>query len=113
MMVPPGRSWPVRSASSIMVRPIRSLTLPPGFSSSSLARIVGLMPAVTLCSRTSGVFPTRSRMLSENFNAPSSASLSLVGAVLGAEPAEEDDGRGDAEGHLAEDHEHGAGDRLV
>src|SRR5205807_1144984 len=68
MMVPPGRSLPVRSASSTMVRPIRSLTLPPGFSCSSLARMVGLSPAVTLCRRTRGVCPTRSRMLSLYLN---------------------------------------------
>ena len=68
MMVPPGRSFPVRSASSIIVRPILSLTLPPGFSCSSLARIVGFSPTVTLCRRTSGVWPTRSRMLSLYFN---------------------------------------------
>jgi hypothetical protein len=36
MMVPPGLSQPRRSASLIMARPTRSLTLPPGFSDSTL-----------------------------------------------------------------------------
>src|SRR6266567_4339854 len=61
MMVPPGFSRPSRSAASIMRMPMRSLTLPPGLSISSLARIVGLTPRVTLCSRTRGVLPMASR----------------------------------------------------
>src|SRR5438874_1009526 len=60
-IVPPGRSFPARSAASIIRTPIRSFTLPPGFSISSLARIVGFTPAVTCDSRTSGVFPIASR----------------------------------------------------
>src|ERR687887_860384 len=64
MIVPPGFKRPARSAASIIRRPMRSLTLPPGFSISSLARIVGLTPAVTLRRRTSGVPPIASRKLS-------------------------------------------------
>ena len=63
-IVPPGRSSPRRSASSIIRMPIRSLTEPPGFSSSSLASTVGASPRVTWCSRTSGVFPIASRNVS-------------------------------------------------
>ena len=40
--VEPGWSAPRRSASSIMDRAIRSLTLPPGFWDSTLARMVAL-----------------------------------------------------------------------
>src|SRR5712692_1286990 len=107
-----------------MVSPMRSLTLPPGLSSSSFARMVGLIPLVTLCRRTKGVFPTRSRMLSEYFNcalrAPGGTSpcplvgfyLSVLG-VLRAKPAEEYDQRGDRQRHLAADHQHGSGHGLV
>src|SRR5437867_8726342 len=63
-IVPPGFSRPARSAASIMGSPMRSLTLPPGFSISNLARMVGFRPRVTLCRRTSGVLPTASRKLS-------------------------------------------------
>ena len=41
MIVPPGFSRPARSAASIIGRPIRSLTEPPGLSISSFARISG------------------------------------------------------------------------
>ena len=41
MMVPPGLSSPSRSAASIIGRPMRSLTEPPGLSISSLARMSG------------------------------------------------------------------------
>jgi hypothetical protein len=54
-IVPPGRSFPARSAASIIGSPIRSFTLPPGLSISSFARTVGFTPRVTECSRTSGV----------------------------------------------------------
>src|SRR5713226_9334180 len=63
-IVPPAFSMPARSAASIIRKPMRSLTLPPGFSISSLARMVGLTPRVTLCRRTSGVSPTASRNVS-------------------------------------------------
>src|SRR5215470_4131283 len=118
MIVPPGRSLPVRSASSIMVRPILSLTLPPGLSSSSLARTVGLIPAVTFWRRTIGVFPTRSRIELENFNAPSAAIVESrpyppVFLLLGAKPAKEDDGSGHPESDLAEYHQDRPRDGLV
>src|SRR5689334_6858427 len=118
MIVPPGRSSPDRSASSIIVRAIRSFTLPPGFSCSSLARITGLTPLATFCSRTIGVWPTRSRMLSENSTSPDCMRLRsdqarLVGPVLAAEPAEEDGEPADQHRGLAEHHERGAGEGLV
>jgi hypothetical protein len=59
-MVPPGPSNPARSAASIMRIPIRSLTLPPGFNISSLARSVPSTSAPIRSSRSSGVFPTMS-----------------------------------------------------
>ena len=67
MIVPPGLSRPARSAASIIGRPIRSLTEPPGLSISSLARSSGWRSAgprsrVRRVSRTSGVLPTRSRI---------------------------------------------------
>ena len=62
-IVPPGFSFPSCSAASIIASPIRSLTLPPGFMNSSLASSVGSRSAPTRWSRTSGVLPTRSRMV--------------------------------------------------
>src|SRR5215475_4087184 len=60
-IVPPGRSFPSRSACSIIASPIRSLTEPPGFRYSSLARIRARPGGESLSSRTMGVPPTRSR----------------------------------------------------
>src|SRR4051794_19794427 len=67
MIVPPGRTPPARSAASIIGRPIRSFTDPPGFSISSFARSSGCRSAgprslVSREMRTSGVWPTRSRI---------------------------------------------------
>src|SRR3954447_1644684 len=67
MIVPPGRSTPARSAASIIGRPIRSFTDPPGLSISSFARSNGCRSAgprslVSREMRTSGVCPTRSRI---------------------------------------------------
>ena len=67
MIVPPGLSRPARSAASIIGRPIRSLTEPPGLSISSLAsrsgwRSAGPRSRVSRVIRTSGVSPTRSRI---------------------------------------------------
>src|SRR5205085_9899986 len=59
-IVPPGRSFPSRSAASISGRPIRSFTEPPGFRYSSFARSVGSTSAPSLSRRTIGVAPTRS-----------------------------------------------------
>src|SRR5579862_7770028 len=79
-MVPPGRSLPSRSAASIMGRPIRSLTEPPGFRYSSLATMRAGSPRVIRCSWTSGVPPTRSRTVgySRGISAPSQKSHTLV-----------------------------------
>ena len=63
-IVPPGLSFPERSASSMMLTPMRSLTDPPGFMDSTLARINPLTPAVTRRRRTSGVFPIVPSMFS-------------------------------------------------
>src|SRR5215475_3829044 len=60
-IVPPGRSFPSRSACSIIARPIRSLTDPPGLRYSSLARIRACPGGESRSSRTIGVPPTRSR----------------------------------------------------
>src|SRR5215204_1116969 len=60
-MVPPGVSWPERSARSTMASPIRSLTEPPGFRYSTLASSVGARPRPSRDSRISGVPPTTSR----------------------------------------------------
>jgi hypothetical protein len=58
-IVPPGFSFPSRSAASIIARPIRSFTEPPGFRYSSFARIVGATSAPIRSSLTIGVSPTR------------------------------------------------------
>src|SRR5207237_2744768 len=63
-IVPPGFSRPARSAASIIRAPMRSLTLPPGFSISSLANTEGCTPAATLERRTRGVSPIASRKFS-------------------------------------------------
>ena len=55
--VEPGRSVPFFSASSIIERAIRSLTLPPGFCDSTLARTVALPEGGRRFSRTSAVLP--------------------------------------------------------
>src|SRR4051794_41957319 len=60
-IVPPGWSFPSCSALSIIARPIRSFTDPPGFRYSSLAISFGLTPRPSASSRTIGVWPTSSR----------------------------------------------------
>ncbi len=61
-IVPPGFSFPSASAFSIIARPMRSFTDPPGFRYSSFASTVGCTWRPTESSRTIGVFPTSSRM---------------------------------------------------
>jgi hypothetical protein len=61
-IVPPGLSWPDRSARSTMASPMRSFTDPPGFRYSTLASRVGASPLPSRDSRTSGVPPTTSRI---------------------------------------------------
>src|SRR6266568_404379 len=63
-MVAPGRNWPDCSAASIIARPMRSLTEPPGFRLSTLATIGVRVSELNRDSRTIGVLPTASRMLS-------------------------------------------------
>src|SRR5579863_9772516 len=62
-IVPPGRSFPSRSAASIIGNPMRSFTEPPGFRYSSLARISAPPGGLSLSSRMMGVAPTSSRMV--------------------------------------------------
>ncbi len=64
-MVPPGRSSPEASASSIISSAIRSFTDPPGLKYSTLASTSGAASPVTRDSRTNGVSPTRSMIDSE------------------------------------------------
>src|SRR5437870_3951085 len=60
-IVPPGFSFPSRSARSIIGRPIRSFTEPPGFRYSSLARISPPPRGESFGRRTIGLPPTSSR----------------------------------------------------
>src|SRR5258708_23045022 len=60
-MVPPGVRSPRFSAASIIARPIRSLTEPPGLSISSFATRRGLRPLPRRFSSTRGVLPTSPR----------------------------------------------------
>src|SRR5881296_1377683 len=60
---PPGLRRPSRSAASIIAKPIRSFTEPPGLKNSALAYTGVRIPCVTRFSRTSGVQPIVSRML--------------------------------------------------
>src|SRR5919197_484503 len=92
-IVPPGFSRPSRSAASIIGRPIRSFTLPPGLSISSFASTCGRTPRATECRRTSGVSPTASRKESRTSNAriplvvPSPSPGPSLGPVARAGPA--------------------------
>src|SRR5690606_19860737 len=52
---------------SIMLTPMRSLTLDAGLKNSNLARTVAPAPSTTRLRRTSGVFPIRSIMLLATF----------------------------------------------
>src|SRR5664279_506850 len=63
-MVPPGCSAPDCSAARIIFSAMRSLTDPPGLRYSILASISGATPAATGPSRTSGVLPIKSTMVS-------------------------------------------------
>src|SRR4029450_10662985 len=68
MIVPPGLSAPLRSASSIIFTAIRSLIELPGLKVSSLTRTVPLTsPRVSRLTRTIGVSPMASRIVSQIF----------------------------------------------
>src|ERR1035437_3609771 len=56
-VVRPGAMTPACSAASIIDRPMRSLTLPPGLNDSSLPTIVAPLRSESVRSRTSGVPP--------------------------------------------------------
>src|SRR6267378_6224726 len=60
---PPGLSFPSRSAASIIARPMRSLTDPPGLKNSAFPNTGVRIPRVTLLIRISGVQPIVSRTL--------------------------------------------------
>ena len=60
VMIPPGRSKPCASASQIIRKAIRSLTLPPGLNISNLASTVAPTPDVMRFNSTRGVCPTSS-----------------------------------------------------
>src|SRR6266550_5475523 len=60
---PPGFSFPARSAASIIARPMRSLTEPPGLKNSAFPNTGVRIPRVTLLIRISGVQPIVSRTL--------------------------------------------------
>src|SRR5918996_1904453 len=91
-IVPPGLRCPPRSAASIIRSPIRSFTLPPGFSISSFARTVGRTFVATRWSRTRGVRPMASRKVSRTSTAPIVASRGRSDQpVDGPEVAEVDD----------------------
>ena len=62
MMTAPGLSSPCFSASFIMLRQMRSLTLPPGFRDSIFAMTVAFASFDKLFRRTSGVLPMVSKM---------------------------------------------------
>ncbi len=59
-IVAPGRNLPLCSASSIIARQMRSLTLPPGLNDSSFAHISAESAGTMRCRRTTGVLPTSS-----------------------------------------------------
>ena len=59
----PGVNWPAASARSIIIKPIRSFTEPPGFRDSSFTRNSTPGAGFIRLMRTSGVFPTSSRTL--------------------------------------------------
>ena len=61
-MVPPGLSWPLASAASIIFTAMRSFELPPGLRYSILATTVPAPSGTTAFRRTSGVPPMRSLM---------------------------------------------------
>ena len=64
MMVPPGLSWPLRSAASTMLKAMRSLTLWPGLKYSTFAKTGQGKSAATLFRRIMGVLPMAPRMFS-------------------------------------------------
>ena len=84
-IVPPGFSFPSRSAASIIANPIRSLTDPPGFRYSSLARIVPGTSFEIRSRRTIGVSPTRSRTVGYSRATPAKPSrLAVAGLSAGS-----------------------------
>ena len=67
MVVRPGAMAPACSAASIMARPMRSLTLPPGLKDSSLPTMVAPLRSESARRRTSGVPPISLVMSSAMF----------------------------------------------
>src|SRR3954470_3095814 len=93
-IVPPGFSFPSRSAASIIASPIRSLTEPPGLRNSSFASTRAPPGGERRGSRTIGVSPTSSR--SDGYSRGIALSLAGARAAFGA-PAGEQDEHDDAE----------------
>ncbi len=76
MIVPPGLSFPARSASSIIRTAIRSLIELPGLNVSSLTSTSAAMwPRVMWWMRTIGVWPMASRIVSQIFRSCSVATI--------------------------------------
>src|SRR5438876_6205048 len=85
MTVPPGRSAPERSASSIILTAMRSLMELPGLNVSSLTRTSALTsPRVIRLIRTIGVPPTVSRMESQIFFTRQCNAATEIYATAGA-----------------------------
>jgi hypothetical protein len=63
-MVIPGKRRPSRSPASIIERPIRSFTEPPGLNDSIFTRTVAGIPALSRGILTNGVLPNVSAKLS-------------------------------------------------
>src|SRR6266404_289075 len=74
-IVPPGFSFPSRSAASIIGRPMRSFTEPPGFRYSSFARICAPPRGESFSSRTIGVAPTSSSTVGNSLGTPEAYSF--------------------------------------
>ena len=65
IMVPPGFNLPSASASSTILRAIRSFVEFPGLKVSTLAKTKASIPSTTLLSFTKGVLPIVPNMFSE------------------------------------------------
>src|SRR5665647_2611076 len=83
IVVLPGAIRPSRSAASIMARPMRSLTLPPGLNDSSLPSTSAPVSSEMRLRRTSGVRPINSVMLPALFmRSPCAAAGAPAPAVV-------------------------------
>src|SRR5262245_49824209 len=92
IIVPPGFNFPSRSASSIIRTAIRSLIELPGLNVSSLTRTsASINPRVMLCTRTIGVLPMASRMVSQIFRTGGAVTIeSYVDCTMTKPPRHKD-----------------------